>query len=123
MKKLADEMRSEKGEVLELKCDVTKAAEVERAVSETVAKWGRIDVVFANAGINGVWAPIDELKPEEWEKTISTNLTGTYLTVHYTVPHMKKQGSGAIIIDASINGTRTFSNPGSSVQKAVRLLP
>jgi NAD(P)-dependent dehydrogenase (short-subunit alcohol dehydrogenase family) len=66
------------------------------------------------AGINGVWTPIDELKPEEWDKTIDINLKGTYLTVHFAVPYLKQAGGGSILITSSVNGTRTFSNPGAS---------
>ncbi len=95
-------------------CDVSDPEAVHKAVEATVEKFGRLDVVFANAGINGVWTPVEELLPSEWEKTISTNLTGTYLTVHYAVPHLKKQGAGSILITSSVNGNRTFSNAGAS---------
>jgi NAD(P)-dependent dehydrogenase (short-subunit alcohol dehydrogenase family) len=79
----------------------------------------RLDIVFANAGINGVWAPIDELKPDEWDKTIAVNLRGTYLTVHYAVPLLKRQG-GSIIITSSINGTRTFTTAGASAYSTTK---
>lgn len=80
---------------------------------------GRLDIVFANAGINGVWAPIEELQPQEWDKTIAVNLRGTYLTVHYAVPMLKRQG-GAIVITSSINGTRTFSTAGGSAYSTTK---
>ena len=95
-----------------VKCDVSQATEVKQAIGETVEKFGRLDVVFANAGINGVWAPIDELEPDEWDRTIEINLRGTYLTMHFSVPHLKKAG-GSIIVTSSVNGNRTFSNPGA----------
>ena len=59
---------------------------MQRAVASSARSFGRIDIVFANAGINGVWAPIDELKPEEWDRTIATNLRGTYLTLATPCP-------------------------------------
>jgi NAD(P)-dependent dehydrogenase (short-subunit alcohol dehydrogenase family) len=74
---------------------------------------GRLDFVFANAGINGVWAPIDELEPPEWDETIRINLRGTYLTLHHAVPLMKARG-GSIVLTSSINGTRTFTTAGAS---------
>lgn len=80
---------------------------------------GRLDVVFANAGINGVWAPIDELQPEEWDTTIRINLRGTFLTIHYAVPLMQAHG-GAIIITSSINGTRTFTTGGASAYSTTK---
>src|SRR5215210_8014850 len=97
-----------------IKCDVSDPDAVEQAINETVQQFGKLDIVVANAGINGVWAPVEELKPEEWDRTIDINLKGTYLTVHFAVPHLKRNKSGSIIITSSVNGTRTFSNPGTS---------
>ena len=74
---------------------------------------GAHHIVFANAGINGVWAPLEDLTPEEWDQTLSINLKGTFLTVKYTVPYLKKQG-GSIIVTSSVNGTRIFSNTGAT---------
>ena len=104
------------GKATYVHCDVSDPQQVKKAVDDTVREFGRLDVVFANAGINGVWAPLDELKPEEWDKTLAINLKGTFLTVHYAVPHLKRNGSkgGSILITSSVNGTRTFSNPGAS---------
>ena len=64
-------------------------------------RFGRLDFVLANAGINGVWAPIEELKPAEWDETIRINLRGTYLTVHHAVPLMKPRG-GSIAITSFV---------------------
>jgi NAD(P)-dependent dehydrogenase (short-subunit alcohol dehydrogenase family) len=108
------------GEALAVQGDVSKYADMERAVGEVVGKWGRLDVVFANAGINGVWAPIDELKPEEWEKTIAINLTGTFFTIKAAVPALREQGGGAVIVTSSINGTRVFSNSGASAYSSTK---
>ena len=107
------EVEARGAKVLLVRCDVSDPASVKEAVDKTVARFGKLDIVFANAGINGVWTPIDELEPEDWNKTIAINLTGTYHTVHYAVPHLKKNG-GSIIITSSVNGTRTFSNPGAT---------
>ncbi|MEQ1771567.1 MAG: SDR family NAD(P)-dependent oxidoreductase [Devosia sp.] len=82
-------------------------------------KFKRLDFVFANAGINGTWAPIDELKPEEWDETIRINLRGTYLTIHHAVPLMKAAG-GSIAITSSINGTRTFTTAGASAYSTTK---
>jgi NAD(P)-dependent dehydrogenase (short-subunit alcohol dehydrogenase family) len=95
-------------------CDVADPESVKQAISTTVEQFGRLDIVFANAGINGVWTPIEELQPAEWDRTLDINLKGTYLTVHFAVPYLKRAGAGSIIITSSVNGTRTFSNPGAS---------
>jgi NAD(P)-dependent dehydrogenase (short-subunit alcohol dehydrogenase family) len=101
------------GEALAVEGDVSKYPDMERVAAEVMEKWGRLDVVFANAGVNGVWAPIDELAPEEWEKTIAINLTGTFFSIKAAVPHMKERG-GSIVVTSSVNGTRMFSNGGAS---------
>ena len=108
------------GEALALDADISVAEDMKRAVEALVERFGRLDIVFANAGINGVWAPIDELKPEEWDKTISINLRGTYLTIHYAVPHLKRAGAGSIVITSSINGTRTFTSAGATAYSCTK---
>lgn len=93
--------------------DVSDEAQMKAAVDAIVERWGRIDIVFANAGVNGVWAPLEEISTEEWDRTIAINLRGTFLTVKHTLPYLKRQG-GSIIVTASINGTRVFSNTGAT---------
>jgi NAD(P)-dependent dehydrogenase (short-subunit alcohol dehydrogenase family) len=107
------------GEALAVQGDVSRYPDMERVVGEVIEKWGRLDVVFANAGINGVWAPIDELKPEEWEKTIAINLTGTFFSIKAAVPALRRQG-GSVIVTSSINGTRVFSNSGASAYSSTK---
>lgn len=102
------------GTALFIACDVSQAASVEVALARTVQEYGALEIVFANAGINGVQAPIDELTPDEWDRTINTNLRSTFLTLHFAVPHLKRSGGGSVIITSSVNGNRTFSNPGAS---------
>ena len=108
-----EEIRAAGGQAMTLAADISDAAALEAAYERVEREWGRLDVVFANAGINGVWAPIDELEPEEWAKTLTVNLTGTFLTVKYALPLLKERG-GSIIITSSVNGTRIFSNAGAS---------
>ncbi|HYW13665.1 MAG TPA: SDR family NAD(P)-dependent oxidoreductase [Longimicrobium sp.] len=110
---VVDQIAAEHGEAIPVLADVSQPEEMQAAIQEIVTKWGRLDIVFANAGINGVWAPLEELEPEEWDKTLSINLKGTFLTVKYAVPHLKKEG-GSVIVNSSINGTRVFSNTGAS---------
>ncbi len=98
--------------------DVSVAEQMERAVAATVNRFGRLDIVFANAGINGMIAPVEDLAPEEWDQTLDVNLKGTFLTVKYSVPHLKRAGGGAIVICSSVNGTRQFSLCGRSAYAA-----
>ncbi|MHB0935208.1 MAG: SDR family oxidoreductase [Armatimonadota bacterium] len=101
------------GQALCLQADISRAADLEEAVRRIVGHWGRLDIVFANAGINGLWAPLEEITPGEWDRTLDTNLKGTFLTVRAAVPELKKHG-GAVIITSSVNGTRMFSNTGAT---------
>ncbi|WP_110518593.1 SDR family oxidoreductase [Herpetosiphon llansteffanensis] len=107
------------GEALGIIADISDPDDMQKAVDQTLKQWGKLNCVFANAGINGVWAPIEELKLEEWQKTIDINLTGTFLTIQKTVPALKKQG-GSIIVTSSINGTRTFSNAGATAYSTTK---
>ena len=110
---VVDRITHKDGEAMSLVADVSQPDQVRQAVKQLVDRWGRLDVVFANAGINGVWAPLEELEPEEWDQTLEVNLKGTFLTVKYAVPHLKKRG-GSIIVTSSVNGTRIFSNTGAT---------
>jgi NAD(P)-dependent dehydrogenase (short-subunit alcohol dehydrogenase family) len=101
------------GEAIAVCADIAYPDQMQRAVREIIDRWGRLDVVFANAGINGLWAPIEEIEPDDWDQTLDVNLKGTFLTIKYAVPHLKKQG-GSIIVTSSVNGTRMFSNTGAT---------
>jgi NAD(P)-dependent dehydrogenase (short-subunit alcohol dehydrogenase family) len=101
-------IREAAGEALVADTDVSDPMRVEEAVRAAVDKFGKIDIVFANAGINGTIAPIEDLTAEQWNQTLTTNLYGTFYAVKYAIPHMKKQG-GSIIVTSSINGSRVFS--------------
>jgi NAD(P)-dependent dehydrogenase (short-subunit alcohol dehydrogenase family) len=113
LQETVEEIKSRDGEAIALAADISKPEEMEQAVERAVREWNRLDVVFANAGINGVWAPLEELEPEEWDQTLNVNLKGTFLTVKYSVPYLKRQG-GSVIVTSSVNGTRMFSNTGAT---------
>jgi len=120
VRQTAEEIGAAGGQAVPLVADVSDAEQMHRAIEGLIARFGRLDVVFANAGINGVWAPIDEIQPEEWDRTINVNLRGTYLTLHHAVPHLKRAGAGSIIITASINGTRTFTSAGATAYSCTK---
>jgi NAD(P)-dependent dehydrogenase (short-subunit alcohol dehydrogenase family) len=113
VKKLAREIATAGGEAVPLAADVADEREMKTALAKLHRKWKRLDVIFANAGINGVWAPIAELKIEEWDETIRTNLRGTFLTIKLGIPYFTS-GGGSVIVTSSVNGTRMFSNVGAS---------
>jgi NAD(P)-dependent dehydrogenase (short-subunit alcohol dehydrogenase family) len=109
----AASIREAGGSALSLGANIAEAPQVEAAIERLLDEWGRLDIVFANAGINGVWAPLDELAVEEWQETLAINLSGTFYTLKYAAPALRRQG-GAVIVTSSVNGTRIFSNSGAS---------
>ncbi len=120
LEEVAAEISAQGGEALVLEADVSEEIPMRKAVDALVSAFGGLDIIVANAGINGVWAPIDDLQPFEWDETIAVNLRGTFLTLHTTVPHLKQNGGGAIVVVSSINGTRTFTTPGATAYTATK---
>lgn len=106
------------GRAIPVVANVTDEAALVAAVRQTTDAFGGLHIVFANAGINGMQAPIEEMTLEEWRTTIDVNLTGTFLTVKHSIPHLRAAGGGAIVITASVNGTRLFSAPGYAAYSA-----
>lgn len=103
---------------LAVTADAASDDDMRKLFARIKRRFGRLDIVVANAGINGVWAPVDELKPKEWDETIRVNLRGTFLTVHHAVPLMDRGSS--IVIVSSINGTRTFTTAGASAYSTTK---
>ncbi len=89
------------GEAFFIQVDVSNAAEVEAMVNTVVDTYGRIDCAYNNAGIEGRLASTDEYPEDVFDKVIDINLTGVWLCMKYELPHMLKQGSGAIVNTAS----------------------
>lgn len=114
------DIRALGGDAMALVADIADETSMRAAVDRLVEGFGALDIVIANAGINGVWAPIDDLKPAEWDETIAVNLRGTYLTLHLTVPHLKAGREASIVVVSSINGNRTFTTPGATAYAATK---
>jgi NAD(P)-dependent dehydrogenase (short-subunit alcohol dehydrogenase family) len=98
-------VRAAGGDGLFVKADVSKASEVETLIRKAVERFGRLDVAFNNAGIEGVWVPIIRQSEEDWDRTIDINLKGVWLCLKYEIRQMLKQGGGGSIVNmASITG-------------------
>jgi NAD(P)-dependent dehydrogenase (short-subunit alcohol dehydrogenase family) len=92
-------IRAAGGEGVFVKTDVSKASEVEALIQQTMEKFGRLDVAFNNAGIEGVFAPLVQQKEEDFDRTINVNLKGVWLCLKYEIQQMLKQGSGGAIVN------------------------
>lgn len=103
------------GEALFLKTDIGASQEVEQAVKTIVARYGRIDVLFANAAVQ-FNKPLLETTEEDWERLHRVNLKGTFLCCKHVVPVMRKQRGGSIVIASSGHAFMTY--PSSSCYAA-----
>lgn len=90
--------------VAEFVADATDEAATKASVEATVEKFGGLDILLANAGMEGTFAPIENLSTEEFEKVLRTNVIGVWLSLKYAVEPMKKRGGGSMIALSSIAG-------------------
>jgi NAD(P)-dependent dehydrogenase (short-subunit alcohol dehydrogenase family) len=104
-KETVELIRAAGGDGLFVKTDVSKPIEVDALIQKTAERFGRLDVAFNNAGIEGVWVPIVKQSEEDWDRTIDINLKGVWLCLKYEIRQMLKQGGGGAIVNmASVTG-------------------
>jgi NAD(P)-dependent dehydrogenase (short-subunit alcohol dehydrogenase family) len=103
--------------------DVAKEADVERMVEDTVARWGKIDILFNNAGVVLV-KPLEEMTEAEWDRVMAINVKAAFLAIKHVAPHMRRNGGGAILNTGSIASfTGQLKTPAYSASKgAIALL-
>ena len=98
LEKVAAEIAAEGGSALAIACDIGNADEVAAMAQQAAAATGRIDGLFANAGVLGDFKPLAETDVEDFKGLIETNLLGTFLSIRHCLPHLE---GGAVIINAS----------------------
>jgi len=98
----------EAGRVAAHPADVTKAHDTRAYVGATVARWGKIDVLFSNAGVSGAMAPVTEYPDEVFDAVMAVNVRASFLACKYGLPHMNDGGS--ILITSSIMGVKANPN-------------
>jgi NAD(P)-dependent dehydrogenase (short-subunit alcohol dehydrogenase family) len=103
---------SSRARVFPVVCDVRRSADVEKAFTETVERFGGLDVLVNNAGVGG-GAPVADLSYDEWNRILDTNLTGVFHCCKAAIPHMRRRGGGSIISISSLASKNPFA--GASV--------
>ena len=101
--KVAEGIRAAGGEAIFVKADVSVTADVQRLVEETVSAYGKLDVLFNNAGIGTTGLTADESE-ESWDRCMTVNLKSVFLGIKYAVPEMIKNGGGSIVSNSSMWG-------------------
>lgn len=106
---LADELAKRGRTGVYVRCDVSKEADVQAAVTLALSQYGRLDVMFNNAGIEGDQAPTAEATLENWDRVIGINLKSVFLGTKYGIEAMLRGGGGSIINNASVAGLVGFA--------------
>ncbi|MEK9285067.1 SDR family oxidoreductase [Bradyrhizobium sp. ISRA442] len=106
VKDTVEEIRKAGGTAEAMLADAGSEKDVVAVIDKAVQTHGRLDVIWANAGVSGGLVPIPEQTVEHWQEILRVNLIGPFLAVKYAMPHMVKQQSGAIVLTASVAGLK-----------------
>ena len=101
-----DTIKSAGGEAIVVQADVSNGADVKRAIDTCVETFGRIDILYNNAGIAMRRTPIEEIDDALFDRIIAVNVRSVHLGAKHAVPHMKRQGGGVILNTGSTAGIR-----------------
>ena len=96
------------GKVFGQSCDVSRFQDVQRFIAFADARLGAVDILVNNAGV-GVFAPVEQLTPDQWHRMIDLNLSGVYYCCHEVIPRMKAVGGGYIFNISSLAGKNPFA--------------
>jgi NAD(P)-dependent dehydrogenase (short-subunit alcohol dehydrogenase family) len=103
------------GDAIFVKANVSKAAEVEALVQKAIDAYGRLDCAYNNAGVGEPLKRVHKTSEDNWDRVMATNLKGVYLCMKYEIPHMLKQGKGAIVNTSSLAGLKGLSGQAAYV--------
>jgi NAD(P)-dependent dehydrogenase (short-subunit alcohol dehydrogenase family) len=103
-------VESEGGKCFAFQADVTRAEDCEKMAEACIKQYGRIDILHNNVGIGEGGGPV-ELSERDWDKVFNVNIKSMFLTCKYVLPHMEKQGSGAVINISSLASIRMAPYP------------
>lgn len=105
-KETARQIAAEGGQALAIRADVTVAADNEAAVDQTLARWGRLDVFYANAGVPQWPTSVEDVDEATFDRILAVNVKGFFLGVKYAAPVLKRQRSGVVLVTASTSAIR-----------------
>ena len=106
VKETVDEVKKAGGVAEAMIADAGSEKDVMAVIDKAVKTHGRLDVIWANAGVSGGLVPLGEQTVEQWQEVLRINLIGPFLAVKHAMPHMVKQQSGAIVLTASVAGLK-----------------
>jgi NAD(P)-dependent dehydrogenase (short-subunit alcohol dehydrogenase family) len=116
--KVAEAVRKNGGKAAFVKTDVSKPEDVQAMVRAAMQEYGRLDVIFNNAGIEGEMnKPTADCTLENWHRVIGINLTGVFFGMKYAIPEMLNNGGGSIINTASVAGLVGFAGIPATAQR------
>ena len=122
LESVVDAIKSAGGDAIAIKHDVTSEADWQNVIQKTVETYGLLNVLVNNAGIV-IMKNIEETNLDDWNKVMSTNVTGAFLGIKYAIPEMRKAGGGSIINISSISGILGIGAAAYNASKgAVRIL-
>jgi 3-oxoacyl-[acyl-carrier protein] reductase len=110
LEKTAERVRTAGHRCEAMECDITELSSVQKLAAQVEQAFGRTDILVNNAGVGGFATPLHELQPEEWERTLNTNLRGVYYMIRSFVPLMIRGGKGDIINISSGAGKNPLPN-------------
>lgn len=102
---VVDEIRNSGGHAIALSADVSRSADVQAMIHNTVAKFGGLDIVFNNAGFN-VFGSVTELSEDDWQACLNNDLTPVFLSAKYAMPYLIQRGGGVILNTSGTFGIR-----------------
>lgn len=107
VKETVEQVRKAGGTAEAVMADAGSEKDVQDFIAKAIATYGKLDAIWANAGISGGLVPIPEQTVEHWQEILRVNLIGPFLAVKHSMPHMIKQGHGAIVCTASVAGLKS----------------
>jgi len=105
-KSTAEEIERGGGQALAVRADVSRSADVQGAVSQTLARWGRLDVFFANAGVPQFPTGVEDVDEDTFDRIMAVNVKGVFLGAKHAAPVFKRQRSGVFLITGSTSAVR-----------------